>query len=252
MTWARVSSICLRMERAQIQPPVSGRFVREEVVRAIQGASLQELLGEVAGTQRVTQALRRAVRSRRRPADAPRPARGPSPLRRAPQAKKRARHRGEPSMDRRLLKQHSAGLRAEQIPQELNMLAKEFRVRSPRASRPRCSARRGKSERPCTSPPAGQRRMRTPRRSRARSKSMIEARRAKRACQSPTRRLAVPVSRVVDLERRGARHVNARRRQRESLGLARPHYLTPEGDVPKRCPERASNAVRCQPVEVSS
>jgi hypothetical protein len=99
----------------------------EEVVRAIRGASLQELLGEVAGT-------------RARHASSPSPAAAAfEPAARAPRGPasavlKRGRLKRRSADDIAatlgnivtLLKAHPAGLRAEQIRKELDMLAKEL------------------------------------------------------------------------------------------------------------------------------
>jgi hypothetical protein len=104
----------------------------EEVVRAIQGASLQELLGEVAGSR----ARRASPGTSAAPAtssvavsaaDAARAPRGASPLRRG-RLKRRSAQDIAATLDSivSLLKEHSAGLRAEQIRKELNMLAKEL------------------------------------------------------------------------------------------------------------------------------
>jgi hypothetical protein len=97
----------------------------EDVIRAIQGASLQELLGEVA-----------VIRARRNGAagsvaveadgDAAPAGRG-SPLRKG-RLKRRSAEDIATTIERiaALLKQHPAGLRAEQIRKQLDMLPKEM------------------------------------------------------------------------------------------------------------------------------
>jgi hypothetical protein len=107
----------------------------EEVVRAIQGASLQELLGEVAGSRSrrgspgasAAPAAPAASLAAVSSADAARAPRGASPLRRG-RLKRRSAEDIAATLDGivSLLKQHPAGLRAEQIRKELNMLAKEL------------------------------------------------------------------------------------------------------------------------------
>jgi hypothetical protein len=99
----------------------------EEVVRAIQGSSLQELLGEVAAPR----ARRSAPAASSGPASAAvetaKAPRAGSPLRRG-RLKRRSAQDIASTLDGivSLLKQHSAGLRAEQIRKELDMLAKEL------------------------------------------------------------------------------------------------------------------------------
>ncbi|HEX4446444.1 MAG TPA: hypothetical protein VH044_06910 [Polyangiaceae bacterium] len=100
----------------------------EDVVRAIQGASLQELLGEVAGS--------RARRGPAAPAPAAAPASEPDGPRaaRAPVLSRKGRLKRRSADDIAatlgsivsLLKQNPAGLRAEQIRAQLSMLAKEL------------------------------------------------------------------------------------------------------------------------------
>jgi hypothetical protein len=97
----------------------------EEVVRAIRGASLQELLGEVA----VTRARHAAGASPMAAEPAPRGPRaaGAAVLKRG-RLKRRSADDIATTLGRivTLLKAHSAGLRAEQIRKELDMLAKEL------------------------------------------------------------------------------------------------------------------------------
>jgi hypothetical protein len=100
----------------------------EDVVRAIQGASLQELLGEVAGS--------RARRGATAPAAAAAPASEPDGARptRTPALSRKGRLKRRSADDIAatlgsivsLLKQHPAGLRAEEIRTHLGMLAKEL------------------------------------------------------------------------------------------------------------------------------
>jgi hypothetical protein len=99
----------------------------EEVVRAIRGASLQELLGEVAGTR----ARHVAAAGQESPAaeSAARPARAPAAaLGRRGRLKRRSADDIAATLDRivTLLKANPAGLRAEQIRKDLDMLAKEL------------------------------------------------------------------------------------------------------------------------------
>jgi hypothetical protein len=102
----------------------------EDVVRAIRGASLQELLGEVGGKA----ARPNGPAPKGRIAHGPSPMTEPAGLARAASPLKRGRlkRRSEQdiaaTLDRivSLLKQHADGLRAEQIRKELNMLAKEM------------------------------------------------------------------------------------------------------------------------------
>jgi hypothetical protein len=100
----------------------------EDVVRAIQGASLQELLGEVAGS-RARHAKPAGSNGSAAIADAPaaRAPRGPAPLKRG-RLKRRSAQDIAATLDGivSLLKQNSAGLRAEQIRKHLNLLAKEL------------------------------------------------------------------------------------------------------------------------------
>lgn len=103
----------------------------EDVVRAIQSASLQELLGEVT-----TKQGRAAARSRGAPAasnggaasaESARPARSPALTRRG-RLKRRSPEDIAATLNSivSLLKQHSSGLRAEQIRKQLSMQAKEL------------------------------------------------------------------------------------------------------------------------------
>ena len=103
----------------------------EDVVRAIQSASLQELLGEVTTRQERT-----AARSRVAPvapnggaasAESVRPARSPALTRRG-RLKRRSTEDIAATLNSivSLLKQHSSGLRAEQIRKQLSMQAKEL------------------------------------------------------------------------------------------------------------------------------
>jgi hypothetical protein len=96
----------------------------EEVVRAIQGASLQELLGEVSGTRTRRSAPPTSSASVASDTRAPRTS---PPLRRG-RLKRRSAQDIAATLDSivSLLKQNAAGLRAEQIRKELNMLAKEL------------------------------------------------------------------------------------------------------------------------------
>jgi hypothetical protein len=103
----------------------------EDVVRAIQSASLQELLGEV------TTKGRTAARARGAPAasnggaaaaaELVRPARSPALTRRG-RLKRRSAEDIAATLNSivSLLKQHSSGLRAEQIRKQLSMQAKEL------------------------------------------------------------------------------------------------------------------------------
>jgi hypothetical protein len=103
----------------------------EDVVRAIQSASLQELLGEVT-----TRQGRTAARSRVAPVaanggaasvESPRPARSPALTRRG-RLKRRSAEDIAATLNSivSLLKQHPSGLRAEQIRKQLSMQAKEL------------------------------------------------------------------------------------------------------------------------------
>ena len=97
----------------------------EDVVRAIQGASLQELLGEVSSSR----ARRGAGASVAAAADGEGRAAGRSAvLGRKGRLKRRSADDIAVALDRivSLLKQHAGGLRAEQIRTELSMLAKEL------------------------------------------------------------------------------------------------------------------------------
>jgi hypothetical protein len=107
----------------------------EDVVRAIQGASLQELLGEVAGGSGRT--LPRSRMASSAPAHIPvSRASIADGAARAPRgsAGRRGRLKRRSAEDiaaalgsiATLLKQHSTGLRAEQIRKQLNMQAKEL------------------------------------------------------------------------------------------------------------------------------
>jgi hypothetical protein len=95
----------------------------EDVVRAIQGASLQELLGEVA-TSRARRGGGAAVTG---DGEGARALRSPA-LGRKGRLKRRSADDIAAALDRivALLKQRPGGLRAEQIRTELNMLAKEL------------------------------------------------------------------------------------------------------------------------------
>jgi hypothetical protein len=95
----------------------------EDVIRAIQGASLQELLGEVAGTR-----ARRGAAVAAEVESPSRPARGGAALKRTGRLKRRSADDIAATLDRivGLLKQHPAGLRAEQIRRQLDMVAKEL------------------------------------------------------------------------------------------------------------------------------
>jgi hypothetical protein len=106
----------------------------EDVVRAIQGASLQELLGEVAGHSGRTAARAAITSMPRTPASTSNgvsnaPARAP---RSATTSRGRLKRRSADDIAATLgsivslLKQHSTGLRAEQIRKQLNMQAKEL------------------------------------------------------------------------------------------------------------------------------
>jgi hypothetical protein len=100
----------------------------EDVVRAIQGASLQELLGEVAGSRaRRGAAAPAPVAAPTTEPDGPRAARTPV-LSRKGRLKRRSADDIEATLGSivSLLKQNPAGLRAEQIRMQLNMLAKEL------------------------------------------------------------------------------------------------------------------------------
>jgi|SRR5450432_4243620 len=95
-----------------------------EVVRAIRGASLQEILGEVAGTRArhsapAASAAEPAARAPRSPAAA---------VGRRGRLKRRSADDIASTLGRivTLLKTKPAGLRAEQIRKELDMLAKEL------------------------------------------------------------------------------------------------------------------------------
>ncbi len=102
----------------------------EDVVRAIQGASLQELLGEVGGS-RVRHAKPSASNGSSASAAAvatvARSPRSPAPLKRG-RLKRRSAQDIAATLDGivSLLKQNAAGLRAEQIRKHLNLLAKEL------------------------------------------------------------------------------------------------------------------------------
>jgi hypothetical protein len=95
----------------------------EDVVHAIQGASLQELLGEVSGSR-----ARRGAASIAVDGESPRVPRGHAVLKRSGRLRRRSADDIAATLDRivALLKQHSGGLRAEQIRKELDMLAKEL------------------------------------------------------------------------------------------------------------------------------
>lgn len=99
----------------------------EDVVRAIQGASLQELLGEVAGSSG------RALPRGRSNAHSAMVVNGSSGIARGRSGKRdRLKRRSADDIAATLgsivslLKQHSGGLRAEQIRKQLNMQAKEL------------------------------------------------------------------------------------------------------------------------------
>jgi hypothetical protein len=100
----------------------------EDVVRAIRGASLQELLGEVAVT-RARHAAAAAAPKAASAEPATRPAQAPGAvLGRRGRLKRRSADDIAVTLDRivTLLKANPAGLRAEQIRKELGMLAKEL------------------------------------------------------------------------------------------------------------------------------
>jgi hypothetical protein len=99
----------------------------EEVVRAIRGASLQELLGEVAATRARHASTAAPAAAVAEPAA--RAPRGPSAaIGRRGRLKRRSVDDIAATLDRivTLLKANPAGLRAEQIRKELDMLAKEL------------------------------------------------------------------------------------------------------------------------------
>jgi hypothetical protein len=99
----------------------------EEVVRAIRRASLQELLGEAAGTRARHASSRVATTTTHEPA-----ARAPrtpgAPVLKRGRLKRRSADDIAETLARivALLKTHTAGLRAEQIRKELDMIAKEL------------------------------------------------------------------------------------------------------------------------------
>jgi hypothetical protein len=96
----------------------------EDVVRAIQGASLQELLGEVSGSR----ARRGGAAATPIDGELARLPRGHAVLKRSGRLKRRSADDIAATLDRivSLLKQHPGGLRAEQIRKQLDMLAKEL------------------------------------------------------------------------------------------------------------------------------
>jgi hypothetical protein len=103
----------------------------EDVVRAIQSASLQELLGEVTTKQGRTAARSRGAAAASNGgaagAESVRPARSPALTRRG-RLKRRSAEDIAATLNSivSLLKQHSSGLRAEQIRKQLSMQAKEL------------------------------------------------------------------------------------------------------------------------------
>jgi hypothetical protein len=112
----------------------------EDVVRAIQGASLQELLGEVATTSGRGQSRLPSLRGpgeKRAPAHesngsaatmSPVPAPRPAALTRRGRLKRRSADDIAATLGSivSLLKEHAGGLRAEQIRKQLSMQAKEL------------------------------------------------------------------------------------------------------------------------------
>jgi hypothetical protein len=105
----------------------------EDVVRAIQGASLQELLGEVAGGSARTQPKSRGRSSVGAAVHTSVPhVDGAAKASRGPTRRGRLKRRSAEDIATTLgsivslLKQHSAGLRAEQIRKQLSMQAKEL------------------------------------------------------------------------------------------------------------------------------